>query len=397
MSDSDAGMVIVGGGLGGVRAIEELRNQGYQGSITLVAAESKLPYERPVLSKGYLLGNEPLESAFVHDQQWFDDHRVEVVLDDPAVSIDRDQHQVSTASGHTIGYHKLLLATGSAPRKLPLPGADADGVYTLRNVGDAEKIKAVIESGGPLVIIGGGWIGLEVAAAAREHGVEVTVLEAAEEPLLAVMGTEVAKVFAGLHREHGVNLITGAKVQELITADGRVTAVRSADAEHPAAAVIMGVGAAPRLDLATDAGLEVDHGVLTDASLRTTDPDVYAVGDIAAVDHPLIDGRVRVEHWAWANDGGPVAARAMLGQDATMDFLPFFFTDQYDLGMEYIGYLPPHSDARVELRGDVPGRAFAAYWIVQDKVVAGMHVNLWDTGIDPIKEIVLSGDPSRIA
>ncbi|HEY9290128.1 MAG TPA: FAD-dependent oxidoreductase [Microlunatus sp.] len=396
MSADTAGMVIVGGGLAGIRAIEELRNQGHEGAITLVAAESELPYERPVLSKGYLLGNDPLDSAFVHDRSWFDDQRIDVVLDDPVVTLDRDRHQVITGSGREIGYRKLLLATGSEPRRLPLDGADAANVHTLRNLGDARRINEVIAAGGPLVIIGGGWIGLEVAAAARERGVEVTVLEAAEKPLLAVLGTEVAEVFAGLHREHGVNLITGAQVTGLVTDGDRVTAVRTADAEHPAAAVIMAVGAAPRTDLAAAAGLEVDHGVLTDASLQTSDPDVYAVGDIASVDHPVIGSRVRVEHWAWANDGGPVAGQTMLGQDARVDFLPFFYTDQYDLGMEYIGYLAPGSSARVELRGDVPGRAFAAYWIVDDRVVAGMHVNLWDTGIDPIKEIVLSGDPARI-
>jgi 3-phenylpropionate/trans-cinnamate dioxygenase ferredoxin reductase subunit len=202
-------------------------------------------------------------------------------------------------------------------------------------------------------------------------------------------------VFAGLHREHGVNLVTNAKVTGLQVNDGKVSAVTTEQDSYPAAAVVIGIGAAPRLELAESAGLDVDGGVLTNASLQTSDPDVYAVGDIAAVDHPQL-GRVRVEHWAWANDSGPVAGRALLGQEATVDFLPFFFSDQYDLGMEYIGYVPQGSNPQVELRGDVAGRAFAAYWVVDGRVTAGMHANLWDTGIDPIKEIVLAGDPGAI-
>lgn len=389
-------ILVIGGGLAAVRAIEELRNQGSSDRIVLIGAEQQLPYERPVLSKGYLLGSDPAESAIVHDQQWYDEHQVEVQLGDAAVSIDRSAKQVRTAARQSHHYDKLLLATGSQPRTLPIAGAEASNVLTLRDLPDAERINAAIGQGGPLVIVGGGWIGLEVAAAARQHGVRVTVLEALELPLLGVLGPEVAEVFAGLHREHDVNLVTGAQVTGFEQQDGLVTAVNTADSSYPAAAVIVGIGATPRIDLAVDAGLDHDHGVLTDGSLRTSDPDIFAAGDIAEVDHPVLGRRVRVEHWAWANDSGPVAARAILGQDAAIDFLPFFYTDQYDLGMEYIGYLPPGADARVELRGDVAGRAFAAYWIAENRVVAGMHVNLWDDGIDPIKEIVSAGDPAKI-
>lgn len=392
---TETGIVVVGGGLAAIRAIEELREQKYQGPLTLVAAEAVLPYERPVLSKGYLLGSDPAESAFVHDQQWFDDHDVTVLLGDPATSLDTAKHQVATASGKTLDYSKLLLATGSEPRHLPLDGADASNVFMLRNKDDAEKINSALEAGGPLVLIGGGWIGLEVASAARQRNVEVTVLEGAELPLLAVLGPQVAEVFAGLHREHGVNLVTNAKVTGLQVSDGKVTAVTTETGSYPAAAVVIGIGATPRVKLAADAGLKVDGGVVTNASLQTSDPDVYAVGDIAVVAHPKL-GPVRVEHWAWANDGGQVAGRALLGQDAEVDFLPFFYSDQYDLGMEYIGYVPRGSKPTVEVRGDVAGRAFAAYWVVDGRVVAGMHANLWDSGIDPIKEIVLAGDPGAI-
>jgi 3-phenylpropionate/trans-cinnamate dioxygenase ferredoxin reductase component len=400
-ASNDAAVVIVGGGLAGIRAIEELRARDYSGPITMVAAERQLPYERPVLTKGFLVGTESRESAFRHDQQWYADNDVELILGDRVTALDRDGHKISTASGTDIGYRTLLLSTGSEPRVLPLDGVDAANVHTMRNVDDADRINAAItelgETGKPMVIIGGGWIGLEVAAAARQRNVEVTVLEAMDKPLLTVLGPEVGQIFGDLHTQHGVQLLTNAKVKGIETENGQATAVITDDgARHQAGFVLMAVGAAPRIDLAADAGIAVDHGVLTDGSLRTSDPDVYAAGDIAEVDHPLLGKRVRVEHWAWALDGGPVAARSMLGQDAKVDFLPFFFTDQYDLSMEYTGYLPPRSQARVEIRGDVPGLVFRAYWIVDDKVVAGMHVNDWDNGIDPIKEIVLAGDPAAI-
>lgn len=389
--------LIVGGGLAGAKAAEELRSQGTEERIVIIAAEAELPYERPVLSKGYLLGSEDRSSAFVHDQQWYAEQQIEVRLGDPAVSIDRAAHQVQLQSGERIGYQKLLLATGSEPRRLELPGSDADNVYYLRNVGDADKIKQAIESGGPLVIIGGGWIGLEVAAAAREHDVEVTVIERDPLPLLAVLGSEVAEIFAQLHREHGVELLTDASLSGFETVDGKVVAVTTeAGMRIEAAAVIVGVGVTPRMALAAEAGLAVDRGVLVDANLRTSDPDIFAAGDIAEIDHPVLKRRVRVEHWANANDQGPVAAQAMLGQDVQFDSLPYFFTDQYDLGMEYIGLAEPGQVERVELRGDTAGRAFRAFWIGGGRVLAGMHVNLWDEGIDGIKEIVLSGDADKI-
>jgi 3-phenylpropionate/trans-cinnamate dioxygenase ferredoxin reductase subunit len=387
----------VGGGLAAVKAIEQLRELGTSDRITLIGDERQLPYERPVLSKGYLLGNEPRESAFTHDQQWYADQQVEVVLGDPVINIDRTAHSVRTRSENDHHYDKLLLATGSEPRRLPLPGAGSPNVHLLRDLPDAERIDAAIADGRPMVIIGGGWIALEVAAAARERGVEVTLLVRGERPLQSVLGPEVAEVFADMHRQHGVQLITGAGITGLETKDDTVRAVLTADGgRYEAGAVVAGIGVTPRIQLAADAGLETGTGVLTDGSLRTSDPDIYAAGDIAEVDHPSLGRRVRVEHWAWAHDTGPVAARAILGEPAQVEFLPFFFTDQYDLGMEYIGHLPPDSKPQVELRGDVAGREFAAYWLVDGRVAAGMHVNQWDTGIDPIKEIVQSGDPNRI-
>lgn len=384
--------VIVGGGLAAARAAEELRSIAPDATITVLTSESELPYERPVLSKGYLLDTEERSSAFVHDQQWYDDQRIEVRCDTTVTSIDRPVHQVTLDSGDTVGYGKLLLATGSEPRRLDLPGADATGVLYLRNVEDADAIKASFEDKVPLVVVGGGWIGLEVAAAAREHDVPVTLLELEELPLLAVLGNEVAQVFADLHTEHGVQLKTTTGLASIEATDGAVTGVTTSTGEQiEAGAVVVGIGVSPRIDLAKAAGLDTDRGVLVNASLQTSDPDIYAAGDIAEVDHPLLGRRVRVEHWAFANDSGPVAAQAMAGQDVSFDALPYFFTDQYDLGMEYIGLVEPGQQVEVDLQGDVPGRAFQARWKSDGRVVAAMHVNLWDDGIDPLKAEVLEG------
>ena len=384
--------LIVGGGLAAAKAAEELRSNDAEAKIILVTSEQNLPYERPVLSKGFLLGSEERSSAFVHDQQWYDDQHIEVRQGTTATAVDPSKHEVTLDSGEALSYDKLLLATGSEPRRLDIPGSDADGVLYLRNIEDADAIKTAIEGGKPLVVVGGGWIGLEAAAAAREHDVPVTVLELEELPLLVVLGREVAQVFADLHVEHGVQLKTKTGIASIEATDGKVTGVTTSTGEQiEAGAVIVGIGVRPRLDLAQQAGLKTDRGVLVDKSLQSSDPDIYAAGDIAEVDHPVLGRRVRVEHWAFANDSGPVAGQAMLGQDVTFDSLPYFFTDQYDLGMEYIGLVDQGQQVEVELTGDVPGRAFQARWKSGDQVVAAMHVNMWDDGVDPLKEEVLKG------
>ena len=384
--------VIVGGGLAAAKAAETLRSKAPDAAIVVLTSENELPYERPVLSKGYLLDNEERSSAFVHDQQWYDEQRIEVRRGATVTAIDPAAHQVTLRSRDTVGYGKLLLATGSEPRHLDLPGADAAGVLYLRNVEDADAIKASFDGKRPLVVVGGGWIGLEVAAAAREHDISVTVLELEELPLLAVLGKEVAQVFADLHTEHGVQLLTKTKLAGIDATDGTVTGVTTDTGRQiEAGTVVVGIGVQPRIELAQQAGLDTDRGVLVNASLQSSDPDIFAAGDIAEVDHPVLGRRVRVEHWAFANDSGPVAAQAMLGVEVSFGSRPYVFTDQYDLGMEYIGLVEPGQQVEVELSGDVPGRAFQARWKAEGRVAAAMHVNLWDDGIDPLKAEVLEG------
>jgi len=385
--------VIVGASLAGAKAAETLREEGFAGRLLLVGAETERPYERPPLSKGYLLGKVERAKIFVHDESWYDEHGVELVLGRRATGLDRASHEVTFDDGTRTAYTKLLLATGAAPRRLNLPGADLDGVLYLRRVGDSERLRAAIQ-GGRVVVVGAGWIGMETAAAAREYGAEVTVVEPQEQPLLAAMGPEMGAVFADLHRRHGVDVRLGAGVSELRGDGGRVAAVvTDGGAEIPADVVIAGIGAAPSTELAQAAGLPADNGVLVDQSLRTEDPDVFAAGDVANAFHPFYGTRIRVEHWANALNGGPAAARAMLGQEVVYDRLPYFFTDQYELGMEYAGWFPRAGYDSVVTRGDVEGLAFWAFWLSGGRVVAGMHVNQWDEGIGGVQELIKSAGP----
>jgi 3-phenylpropionate/trans-cinnamate dioxygenase ferredoxin reductase subunit len=392
--------VIVGGGLAGAKAAEALRDNDFDGHVVLFAAEEHLPYERPPLSKEYLAGKKTLDDFTVDGSAWYRDHHVELQLGTTVSSIDAGDHTVTLPDDSTVHYDKLLLATGSHPRRLPVPGADADGVHYLRTIDDAEALNAVLTKGSALAIVGGGWIGLEVAASARVRGVNVTVVEVAELPLLAALGPEAGEIFAKLHRDHGVDLRLSASVEEITTSGGKATGLRLGDRSTiNADNVLVAVGAAPNTALAERAGLAVgDGGVLVDSALRTSDPNIFAVGDIAAAEHPLFGGRVRTEHWANALKQPATAAAAMLGKPAEYAELPYFFTDQYDLGMEYAGHAPTYE--RVVFRGDVDGREFVQFWLDGDnRVLAGMNVNIWDV-LDDVKSLIRSRqpvDPDRLA
>jgi 3-phenylpropionate/trans-cinnamate dioxygenase ferredoxin reductase component len=392
--------LIVGASLAGAKAAEALREEGFGGPLTLIGEERERPYERPPLSKDYLLGKADRETIYVHPRQWYAEHDVDLRLGVSVTGIDPAAHQVMLADGSRAGYAKLLLATGSSPRLLSVPGAGLDGVLYLRRAEDSDQIKAAFRTASRVAVIGAGWIGLETAAAARAAGVEVTVLEGAELPLLRVLGREVAKVFAGLHRDHGVDLRCGVQVAEITGSYGRADGVRLADGSHVKAdAVIVGVGIAPNSQLAAAAGLQVDNGIRVDAQLRSSSPDIYAAGDVASAFHPLLGKHIRVEHWANALHQPQAAAKAMLGQDVAYDRVPYFFTDQYDLGMEYAGYVEPGVYDEVVFRGDVARREFIAFWLAGGRVLAGMNVNIWDVS-DTIQSLVRAAGPvdaSRLA
>ncbi|HEX2284097.1 MAG TPA: FAD-dependent oxidoreductase, partial [Mycobacterium sp.] len=348
--------VIVGGGLAGAKAAEALRDKDFDGHVVMFAAEEHLPYERPPLSKEYLAGKKSLDDFTVDPAAWYRDHHIELQLGTEVSAVDPKAHTVSLPDGSTVRYDKLLLATGSYPRRPPIPGADADGVHYLRTIDDANALNSVLAEGSSLAIVGAGGIGLEVAAGARERGVNVTVVEMADVPLMNALGRELGEVFANLHRDHDVDLRLSATVDEITTSAGKATGLKLGDGSTvDADAVLAAVGAAPNTALAEHAGLAMgDGGVLVDPSLCTSDPDIYAVGDIAAAEHPLFGTRIRTEHWANALKQPAVAAAAMLGKPAEYTELPYFFTDQYDLGMEYVGHAPDYK--RVVLRGDVTGR-----------------------------------------
>jgi NADPH-dependent 2,4-dienoyl-CoA reductase/sulfur reductase-like enzyme len=379
--------VIVGGGLAGAKAAEALREEGFDGPLVLVADEPELPYERPPLSKGYLLGKAERAAAQVHDAGWYDPHRVDLRTGVRATGLDPEAHRLTLDTGEDLAYAKVLLTTGSSARRLPVPGADLDGVRYLRTLADSDRLLADLSGGGRnVLIVGAGWIGLEVAAAARHHGNSVTVVEPQPTPLHAVLGQEMGKVFARLHRDHGVDLFTDTTVREFRGSGGRVeSVVTDGHAGLPADVVVVGVGAVPNTALAAAAGLEVDNGIVTDHALRASAPDVFAAGDVASAFHPLYGRYVRVEHWANALNQGPAAARSMLGQDVSYDRVPYFYTDQYDLGMEYSGLAGPRDT--VVVRGNPDDGEFIAFWMEDGRVTAGMNVNVWDV-TDPIQQLI---------
>jgi 3-phenylpropionate/trans-cinnamate dioxygenase ferredoxin reductase subunit len=391
---TDTAHVIVGASLAGAKAAEALREEGFDGPLVMIGEESERPYERPPLSKDYLLGKADRETIYVHPQEWYAEHDVDLRLGVEVTSIDRAAHEVSLADGRKAGYGKLLLATGSSPRQLSVPGADLDSVLYLRSAGDSDRIKAAFQDASRVAVIGAGWIGLETAAAARAAGAEVTVLEMAELPLQRVLGRQVARVFADLHLANGVDLRGGVRITEISGSGGKADGVRLADGRHVEAdVVIVGVGISPNVQLAAAAGLEVDNGVWVNAQLRSSDPDIFAAGDVANAFHPLLGKHVRVEHWANALNQPQTAAKAMLGQDVAYDLVPYFYTDQYDLGMEYAGYVEPDGYDEVVFRGDVEGREFIAFWLGDHgRVLAGMNVNVWDVN-DAIQALVRSGRP----
>ncbi|MCW3023202.1 MAG: NAD(P)/FAD-dependent oxidoreductase [Conexibacter sp.] len=393
----DRAFVIVGAGLTGAKAAETLRAEGFDGRVVLVGAESQRPYERPPLSKDYLRGEAARENLDVHDAGFYTEQDIELRLGQTAVSLDPSAHEVTLDDGERLAYDRLLLATGAEPRRLATAGADLDGVLCLRTVEDADELRRRLDRGGAVVVVGAGWIGAEVAASARQRGLDVTVLDPAAVPLERVLGREVGALYGDVHADHGVRMLMGTGV-EAFEGQTKVERVRTTDGQAlDCDFVVVGVGVAPRTGLAAAAGLAVDDGILVDEHLQTSCSDVFAAGDVANAHHPLYGRRIRVEHWASALHQGPVAARSMLGRAAVYDRVPYFFSDQYDVGMEYAGFAATWD--RVVFRGDPASRGFIAFWLADDRVVAGMNVNVWDVS-EHIQRLVgdrLPVDDRRLA
>ncbi|AYG02794.1 NAD(P)/FAD-dependent oxidoreductase [Gryllotalpicola protaetiae] len=390
--------VIIGGGLAAATAAETLRDEGFDGDIMVIGAERHVPYLRPPLSKEYLNNpaKEPAET-YVHPWDWYHEHDVHVLTGTLAVELDLVDNRVILDETSSVGFEKALIATGAKPRTLQLPGADAAGVYYLRTLDDSEELREALRQGGrKVVVLGTGWVGMETAAAARNYGNDVTVIGRGAVPLSGGVGPELGAIYGQLHRDHGVQFKLQRGVRALVVAEtGGGPAVTGVATDNdgeviPADIVIVGYGAAPNTEIAEDAGLDVKDGVLASAALVTSNPLVYAAGDVANAVHPVLGRRLRSEHWANAIGGGRTAAKSMLGQDVVYDDVPYFYSDQYDVGMEYAGYVPLAADTQPVFRGDVAAREFIAFWVSGGRLVAGMNVNVWDVS-DDIQELIRSG------
>ena len=392
MGPQERRFVIVGGGLAGAKAAGTLREEGFDGAITLIGDEAERPYERPPLSKEYLRG-EADGKPYVHPDGFYEENNIDLRVGTAVAGLDTNAGEVVLADEARIPYERLLLATGAEPRRIDVPGSDLDGIFYLRNISDSEAIATAVESAERIVVVGSGWIGAEIAASARSKGCEVTMVEMASLPLERVLGAKLGQLYLDVHRDHGTEFLPETTV-ERFEGDGSVERVLTRDgAVVEAQAVVVGVGVAPRTALAEAAGIKTDNGVLVDEHLETSVPGVFAAGDIANAHNPFYGRRLRVEHWANALAQGPAAARSMLGDKAAFEEIPYFFSDQYDVGMEYSGFAS--SEDEVVIRGDLASREFIAFWMADGRVVAGMNVNVWDVS-DPIRDLIRSRQPVNV-
>jgi 3-phenylpropionate/trans-cinnamate dioxygenase ferredoxin reductase subunit len=382
--------VIVGASLAGAKAAETLRDEGFDGRVVLVGDETERPYERPPLSKEYLRGEAGREKIYVHEDGFYDDHDIELRLSTRVTKVERSDRKLILIGSESLSYERLLLATGAAPRRLSIPGSALEGVYYLRDVHDCDVIRDRILEGAHLVTVGAGWIGAEVAASARQKGAEVTILERSSVPLERVLGTEVGGIYRDIHVEHGVEIRPETEVAAFEGSQA-VERVRTEDGGTiECDFVVVGVGVSPRTELAEAAALELDNGIVVNEFLETSVPGIFAAGDAANTWDRFYNRRIRVEHWDNAIKQGTAAAKNMLGKGIAYDHVPYFFSDQYDVGMEYSGYAADWD--RVVFRGDPDSREFIAFWLDAGRVVAAMNMNVWDV-TDPLQALIRSRLP----
>jgi len=379
--------IIVGASLAGAKAAEELRERGFDGRVVLIGSETERPYERPPLTKDYLRGESDRESTFVHEEDFYARHEITLMTETTVSAVDPAGANITLQDGRELGYDRLLLATGAEPRRITVPGAGLEGIHYLRSLADCELLQDRLDGAGHVAVVGAGWIGSEFAASARQTGHEVTLIDPTALPNERIFGTEIGSFYRGVHAAHGINLALGEGVESfegdralerLRTSSGRVIDCDLA---------VVGIGVVPRLDLAKSAGLSIESGIVVDEALETSAPGVFAAGDVASAWHPFYGERIRVEHWSNALNQGPAAARAMLGEAISFDHIPYFFSDQYEVGMEYSGYAPQWDD--VVFRGERESGEFIAFWLHDGVVAAGMNVNVWDVN-DQIRELIRS-------
>jgi 3-phenylpropionate/trans-cinnamate dioxygenase ferredoxin reductase subunit len=385
--------IIVGASLAGAKAAQTLRDEGFGGRVILLGDEPVRPYERPPLSKEYLQGKADLDKVFVHAERYYEEHDIDLRLSTRVQALEVAQRTVVLSTGERLAYDSVLLATGAAPRRLTVPGANLNGVHSLRSLEDADRLQAAIRDANRVVVIGGGWIGCEVAASARQLGAEVAVVEVGALPLERVLGPELGAFYRDVHASHGVEWHLGTGV-EALRGSGRVEEVVLDDGTAVQGDVfVVGVGVIPRISLGEDAGLTLENGIATDEFLRSSAADVFAAGDVASAWHPILKARIRLEHWSSALNQGPAAAKNMLGIATPYEHIPYFFSDQYDVGMEYSGYAADWDE--VVFRGNPADGEFIAFWLKDGRLAAGMAVNTWDMA-DPIAALVAGQQPVNI-
>ena len=379
--------VIAGASLAGAKAAQELRERGFDGRVVLIGTEPERPYERPPLTKDYLRGESEREKAYVHAADYYEQHEIELMTGTTVTAIDPDASTVKLDGGRELAYDRLVLTTGSEPRRIEVPGAELDGIYYMRSLADCDVLRRRLDDSGRVAVVGAGWIGSEFAASARQLGLDVTVIDPLALPNERIFGAEVGGFYRDVHVQHGVEMLLGQGV-EAFEGDGAVGRVRTSGGKVVECDfAVVGIGITPRTGLAADAGLAVDNGVVANERLETSAPGIFAAGDLASAWHPFYEQHIRVEHWANALNQGPAAARAMLGEDVSFDRIPYFFSDQYDVGMEYSGYATSWDE--VVFRGDRGAGEFIAFWLSDGRVVGGMNVNVWDVN-QHVQELIRS-------
>jgi 3-phenylpropionate/trans-cinnamate dioxygenase ferredoxin reductase component len=386
--------VIVGASLAGAKAAAELRERGFDGRILLLGSEPERPYERPPLTKDYLRGESAREKSYVHPEDFYEQHEIELLIATTATALDPSRAKLGLEDGREISYDKLLIATGAEPRAITVPGAELEGVHYLRTLADCDVLRERLTAGTRVAVVGAGWIGSEFAASARMGGLEVALIDPHAVPNERIFGPEIGAFYRDVHARNGVELMLGDGV-ESFEGDRAVSAVRTRAGERVECDfAVVGIGVVPRAELAQKGGLAVQNGIVVDERLQTSAPDIFAAGDVANAWHPFLEQQIRVEHWANALNQGPVAAAAMLGQGGAYERIPYFFSDQYDVGMEYSGYAT--SWDQVVFRGEPESGEFIAFWLSEDRVLAGMNVNVWDVN-QHVQSLIRSRLPVDVA
>lgn len=365
-------MVIIGGGHAAAQACASLRQEGYTGDIMLIGDEKPLPYQRPPLSKQYLSGEHALDKILLRPEKFYGDQRVTLKLGTRVTAIDGNAHTVTTDADETISYERLLIATGGRPRRLSIPGSDLGGIHYLRTLADVDGIRADMAPGRRLVIVGGGYVGLEVAAVAVTAGLEVHVLEMESRILQRVTTPTMSAYYHALHESRGVHIHTSTGVTGF-RGSGRVSAVLCGEQEFPADLVIVGIGIIPNIEIAADAGIECANGIVVDEHCRTSTADIYAAGDCTNHPNPLLGRRLRLESVPNAMEQARVAAANMCGGDKTYASMPWFWSDQYELKLQMVGF-SADGDSQV-MRGDIGKNQFAVFYLKDGAVVSVDAVN----------------------